>query len=97
MADKIGFEEDIKPIFKDFAECMNGVKIGTDGGTIQVDLLDYETVKKLYDHIRLAINGHKPGSETAHPMPPGRPLSDADIELFEQWIKKGMLKNRGIA
>lgn len=93
----IGFNEDIRPIFEPFADCMKNVDIGTEEGVFTVDLADYETVKKLHDHILTAIRGHDPATATVNAMPPGAPLDKADIDKFAQWIDDGMPETRLVA
>jgi hypothetical protein len=94
----IGFNEDIRPIFEPFADCMKNVDIGTAEGVFTVDLGDFATVKRLNQFILTAIRGYDPATRTAHPMPPGgTPLDDADIQKFAQWIDDGMPETRLIA
>jgi len=93
----VGFEEDIKPIFAPFAGCMANITVGTSEGVFQVDLLDYDRVKLLHEHILTAIRGHDPATATAHPMPPRGPLPDEHIQTFAQWIHDGMPRSRLVA
>jgi hypothetical protein len=93
----IGFNEDILPIFKPFAACMKNIDIATDQGVFTVELDNFETVKRLHEFILTAIRGHDPATATAHPMPPGGALDDADIQKFAQWIDDGMPETRLIA
>ena len=92
-----GFNEDIRPIFKPFVNCMKNIDIGTEEGVFTVDLGDYQTVKKLHEFILTAIRGHDPKTATANPMPPSGPLDGADIDKFAQWIDDGMPETRLIA
>ena len=87
----LGFEKDIRPIFKPYVECMKGIKISTGQGSVQVLLDDYDRVKLLHEEIKTAIHGYDPATPTLRPMPPGGPLSDEDIAKFDEWIETGML------
>jgi hypothetical protein len=93
----IGFNEDIRPIFAPFVDCMKNIDIGTPEGVFTVDLSDFETVKKLHEFILTAIRGHDPATPSAHPMPPRGPLKPASIAKFAQWIEDGMPETRLIA
>jgi len=90
----IGFNEDIRPIFEPFVDCMKNIDIGTEEGVFTVDLGDFVTVKRLHDFILTAIRGHDPVTATLNPMPPGEPLDKADIDMFAQWIDDGMPETR---
>jgi hypothetical protein len=90
----IGFNEDIRPIFEPFADCMKNIDIGTPEGVFTVELDNFDSVRRLHAFILTAIRGHDPASRTAHPMPPGSPLDDADIQKFAQWIDDGMPETR---
>jgi hypothetical protein len=93
----IGFNEDIRPIFEDFADCMKNIDIATAEGIFTVDLGDFATVKQLNQFILTAIRGWDPATRTGHPMPPSGPLPAADIQTFAQWIDDGMPETRLIA
>ena len=90
----IGFNEDIKPIFARFVDCMVNIDVATEEGVFTADLADYETVKRLHDPILTAIRGHDPATATLNPMPPNRPLKPEQIATFAQWVDDGMPETR---
>jgi hypothetical protein len=97
MMPNIGFNEDILPIFADFAPCMKNIDIATDQGVFTVELDSFESVKRLHAFILTAIRGHDPATPTAHPMPPRKPLPASDIQTFAQWVDDGMPETRPVA
>ncbi len=85
------FEKDIMPIFINSVACMKNVVVADEDGTENLDLSDYDIVKRFHHIIQVAIHGYEPGSTAPHRMPPGAPLDNADIQKFDQWIDDGML------
>ena len=86
----LSFNDDIKPIFSNYVACMKNVVVADEEGTENLDLSNYETVKRFHHIIHVAIHGHESGSTAPHRMPPGGPLPDESIQLFDQWIDEGM-------
>lgn len=85
------FDPDIKTIFAPYVQPMLGVSIATDEGVFSLDLSNYESVRRLSDRIKIAIEGYRAESPSAHPMPPGgTPLPNAQIETYNQWLQDGM-------
>ncbi|WP_109831085.1 hypothetical protein [Reichenbachiella versicolor] len=90
------FDPDIKNIFAPYVQPMLEVSIATDQGTFSLDLSNYESVCRLSQRIKIAIEGYMPGKETAHPMPPGNnPLPDRDIQKYNDWLDAGMPEKEG--
>ncbi len=54
----ISFETDIKPIFADYAACMKRVVLGDTEGTANLELDNYECVKRFYYQVQVAIHGY---------------------------------------
>lgn len=95
----VTFNDDIKPTLSPYRNAMIGVSIATPEGSFSLDLSNYESVKRLYDRVRIAINGYNPATPTAHPMPPGgasRALSQEFLDKYDQWIEDGLLENAPI-
>lgn len=90
----VTFNKDIKPVLAPYRNAMIGVSIATPQGSFGLDLTNYESVKRLHDRIRIAINGYNPNTPTAHPMPPGgNPLPDEFLRTYDQWIADGLLED----
>lgn len=95
------FDPDIKAIFAPFVQPMLQVSIATEQGVFSLDLSNYESVCRLSQRIKIAIEGYKPESKSAHPMPPRKsngddnPLPDAQIDMYNQWLKDGMPEKEG--
>ena len=87
---KITFNKDVRPIFAPSVSCMKNVVVADEEGTENLDLSNYDTVKRFHQMIQAAIHGHETKT-AAHAMPPGGLLGNADIETFDQWIVDGML------
>ena len=54
----ISFKTDIKPIFAKYVACMKGVQLGDTEGTANLELDDYECVKRFYYQVQVAIHGY---------------------------------------
>lgn len=52
------FKSDIKPIFANYVTCMKRVVLGDTQGTANLELDDYECVKRFYYEIQVAIHGY---------------------------------------
>jgi len=91
------FEDDIKPIFSNFVDCMLFVNLSDDNGVAPLDLSNYDSVVRFHHKVQIAIHGHEEGSNAPHPMPRRGPLPPANIELFDEWVAIGMPKDAGIA
>lgn len=90
------FDPDIKSIFAPYVQPMLQVSIATDQGTFSLDLSNYDSVCRLSQRIKIAIEGYREESRTAHPMPPGgQPLPDSQIALYNQWLEDGMPEKEG--
>lgn len=90
------FDPDIKTIFAPYVEAMLPVSIATDQGTFSLDLSNYQSVCRLSQRIKIAIEGYRAESPSAHPMPPyGTPLPDAQIDAYNQWLTDGMPEKEG--
>ncbi|SHK66648.1 hypothetical protein SAMN04488028_10751 [Reichenbachiella agariperforans] len=84
------FDPDIKTIFAPYVQPMLAVSIATDEGTFSLDLSNYESVCQLSQRIKIAIEGYRPETPTAHRMPPGGPLPDESIAMYNEWLEAGM-------
>jgi len=84
------FDPDIKSMFAPYVQAMLPVSIATNEGTFSLDLSNYTSVCRLSDRIKIAIEGYRPDSLTAHPMPPGGPLPDSEIDKYNEWLNNGM-------
>lgn len=86
----ISFKDDIKPIFSNYVACMKNVVVTDEEGTENLDLSNYNTVKRFHHIIQVAIHGHENDSTAPHRMPPGDPLPEESIRLFDRWVDEGM-------
>ena len=86
----ITFENKIKPMFAPYVNCMKNVVVADEEGTENLDLGNYEIVKRFHHIIQVAIHGYDEGSTAPHPMPPGGPLEEDDIRDFDIWVDEGM-------
>src|SRR5262249_21643656 len=91
---KVDFIKDIQPIFK--AKCYECHSADKDLASLRLD--SKETAFKGGDSGKVIIPGKSKdslliqritGSEGGLRMPPGKPLSDAEIELIRKWIDQG--------
>lgn len=89
------FDPDIKTIFAPYVQPMLAVSIATDQGTFSLDLSNYQSVCRLSQRIKIAIEGHREESPTAHAMPPDKALPDSQIALYNQWLIDGMPEKEG--
>jgi hypothetical protein len=71
----VTFSKDIIPIFSPFRDEMMW----------RLDLTNYDHVSANAETILNRINGHN----GPMPPPPFDPLTDAQVQLFEQWIAGG--------
>lgn len=69
----ITFENNIKPILTSFGGCMKNVVVTDEEGSVNLDLSDYEIVKRFYYKIQVAIHGYDFDSN-GHPLPGAMPL-----------------------
>ncbi|MDW3195513.1 MAG: hypothetical protein R8G66_24260 [Cytophagales bacterium] len=93
------FDPDIKNIFAPYVQPMLEVSIATDDGVFSLDLGNYESVKRLNQNIKIAIEGwgYNGGPRTAHPMPPGGPLPDESIAMYNDWLAAGMPETASVS
>lgn len=68
----ITFEKDIKPILGKFAGCMKNVVLTDEEGSENLDLNNYEIVKRFYYQIQVAIHGYD--LQKGQPRPGATPL-----------------------
>ncbi|PXX46795.1 hypothetical protein [Undibacterium pigrum] len=54
----VSFNSDIKPIFARYTACMKRVVLGDTQGTANLELDDYECVKRFYYQVQVAIHGY---------------------------------------
>jgi hypothetical protein len=92
--------DQIKTILVPGLGCMGGRTIATDEGVFEIDLSDYQSVKRLHDVIAAALDGwerdaygqwkvpHQKRKDRA--MPPGGPLPVGDVDAFLTWVENGM-------
>jgi hypothetical protein len=90
----------IKAILVPGLGCMAGRTIATDDGVFEIDLGDYQSVKRLHAVIAAALNGWArdangqwkvpPTKTKDRAMPPGSPLAVADVDAFLTWVANGM-------
>ncbi|MFY0598595.1 MAG: hypothetical protein JXR03_02915 [Cyclobacteriaceae bacterium] len=87
----IAFDPDIKKMFAPYVAPMLKVSIATPEGTFSLDLSNYESVCRLSNRIKIAIEGYQkdengnyvydedgdPISTVGHPMPPI--IKDSDL------------------
>ena len=78
--------------------CMAGRTIATDEGVFEIDLGDYQSIKRLHTVIAEALNGwardangkwkvpYKKTKDRA--MPPGNPLPVEDVDVFLTWVEE---------
>ncbi|MCH8617540.1 hypothetical protein [Undibacterium sp. TS12] len=54
----VSFKTDIKPIFASYVPCMKRVVLGDQQGTANLELDNYECVKRFYYEVQVAIHGY---------------------------------------
>ena len=93
----------IKAILVPGLGCMAGRTIATDEGVFEIDLSDYQSVKRLHTVIAAALDGwerdsngqwkvpHQKRKDRA--MPPGNPLPVEHVDAFLTWVQDGMPEN----
>lgn len=69
---QVTFDEDIKPIFANYVGCMKNVVLSDESGTENLDLSNYDIVKRFYYQIQVAIHGYD--FENNKPRPGANPL-----------------------
>jgi len=92
--------DQIKTILVPGLGCMGGRTIATDEGVFEIDLSDYQSVKRLHDVIGAALDGWErqengqwkdpPKKAKDRAMPPGNPLPVEDVDAFLTWVQDGM-------
>jgi hypothetical protein len=70
----LSFARDIAPLLTAAGGCMKNVQLGDDQGTENIDLGNYDIVKRFYYRIQVAIHGHDFDQNTGQPLPGSHPL-----------------------
>jgi hypothetical protein len=90
----------IKAILVPGLGCMAGRTIATDEGVFEIDLGNYQSVKRLHKVIAVALNAwerdangkwkvpHRRTKDRA--MPPSSPLPVEQVNTFLSWVNDGM-------
>jgi hypothetical protein len=94
----------IKDILIPGLGCMAGRTIATDDGVFDIDLSDYQSVKRLHEVIAAALNGWMRDANGAwtvpyqkkkdRAMPPSGPLAVENVDAFLTWVEDGMPEKR---
>lgn len=95
--------DQIKTILVPGLGCMGGRTIATDEGVFEIDLSDYQSVKRLHDVIAAVLDGWERDAtgqwkvpyqkRKDRAMPPYGPLRVEDVDAFLTCVQDGMPEN----